>query len=359
MKIVSDNLYYGLSFFKNIISSSPYVPILRNVKLSSDGTDVLHMFGKNNETGSISVPAVCSEPFEFIVPYNTLFELVSEIRKSADTIEIIINKDKTSIQVKYNKSSVSVRLEDETGFPLEVFPSGNHYNMDTSNLLKLLTLEAFATGDRYILTTVHLEHTQDVLISEATNAIIGGYRTIEMLGDNPFDIVVPANFARILTKQRIQEKSLLLHIDNNMIFVSGDGWYVGSQLHDGQYMNMLNVYKNSGKNHLKIDKNKLLEKLRILRIISTDDMIYLDINSRGITLSANSLIGEVDETIEVEELDDVVPVVIALSYKHLEKVLHSLQEDVFVLQTGTSFEPLLVGENDSLYFQIPMHHNKK
>jgi len=358
VKIVSDNLYVGLSFLRNIISPTPFVPILRNIKMVSYGTDELTLFGKNNEFGVIRIPAVVDEPFEAIVPYHTLLDLVAELRKSSDTLELTFNRNKTRLNVLYDSGSVSIALEDTTGFPLETEPDGYKYVLPKEDLLSVFGVEGFATGDKYILTMVHLENKQGALIAEATNAHSGGYTYVDM-GGKPFDVVFPGNFARIISKHRIQEDTLTLQISTNMLFVSGETWYVGAQLHDAKYMNMMNLYKNSGHNHLTINKSLLLDKLRILRILSVDDMIYLDITANGVSLSVNSSKGDADEDLGVNDLQDVVPVSVGLSYRGLTQIVSLIDADEIILQVGTNMEPLLIGNDKSLYFIIPMRHNKK
>lgn len=353
MKVVTENLHNGLSFLRNVVSASPFVPVLRNVHISTDSVNnTMTLFGKDTELGSITIPAVSDENVSFIAPLHTLLSLISEVKKSHDVVELRLGKYLTLI---YGDNKSRINLEDVDTYPEIIVPQGKSFSIGIDELADLFSMGEYAVGDTYVLTTLHLQGEDDTLIAEATNTVSGGYKSKDVVCHN-FDIAIPSSLTRIVSKLRTKEV-ITLWIHGDKFFVSGNGWYLGTSLYNGVYVNLSGVYTNSNSTQLIVDKSSLKSALGILRVFLDEDVVYLEITQTELVLSVQSDIGEAEETVAVS--GSLVPMSLAVSYTYLEKVISSVSGDAITFQIGSPREPILVPDTDSLYFIIPKSSRKK
>lgn len=354
--INSDELYFALSFLKDIVPSNPHQPVHRNVVFEPWQEDILKIHGMDiDKSGYFAIAAELDfDRRKFMLPLDKIHPLISELRRTDDTLKLeLTSTGKTVRIVSEDGTSVSFRLEDVEEFPEPTqYTVKKQFEVEPGGFVKGLSMATLAQSDKLILTAVHIEGDGNQIIFEATNMSSGGYRSLSHQGVK-FDVAIPATIEKPLKKMVKGASDVWnVFVTDRGLLVEDDHWQVVFRLMESRYPDLSRVYRNACINKIQVDKETLGRELRIMQAVMDTNRMEVEIETGKIIMRVDGELGETERTVEV--VGDTENNRIHMNIVELQKVIQLIEGEDFELQVGTNREPVIFKDEDRIYFIIPM-----
>lgn len=356
IKIDADEFHFALSYMKSIIPDDSHMDIWRYVKVSTkDGKLTLRGMSSGKQ-GIITVPCIESEDnYTFVALLSKLHQLVSEYNKADDVINLDItieDNEVSTVRMSNSFSNVKIDIALVESYPEIRFPDKGIGTVVPSEFTKLLSLANYADKQFTMFHNIHLFTRDDVLFVEATDTHCGGKGEVELSTSLNLDVAVLPDLSYILNKMKKIALSdevwtVFLPDDINMLFVSGEYWTVGVGIHNGEYHDITNIYRNSNYNLFEIDKKSVKQAIGSIAPVIDNDKITIKIKNRKVTFECRLGKSEIDGEFDQKDNEIIV------SLWNLRKIVDSVQSDNVVFQIGKNIEPLIISDNDMVYYTIP------
>jgi DNA polymerase III sliding clamp (beta) subunit (PCNA family) len=354
IKVNVDELFFALSFLRDIAPAKAHNPeqecvlfVPTDVGLEIRARDV-------NKYGVVVVDAETDKDSrEFMLPLVNIHKLVAALRRDDDEIGFELTASGKSLNVhSEDGSKVQFRLRDAGDFPgapdLAIKKS---VVVDPEEFVAALGVATFAQHESIVLQSLHLTSHGDCLTVEATNAISGGYKSLNTAGD-VFDIAVPATVEKPLKKMLTSSTGTwTVGLGKRQLIISDAHWLVAFQILGDKYFDLSSLYKNSEANVIRVNKEELLSHVKVLSSILVDPNIRFTIEPDSIIMSATSELGEAERTMPV--VGSLTKGIMILNLVQLQKILQLIKGDEFELCIGNRREPILISYGSEAYFTMP------
>lgn len=365
MKIsfVREKLVDALNIVLRMVSTQVTLPILANIKLSSDkgrlkisATDLeigieTWIGAKIIKSGSITVPA------------KLFFEYLSSIDEEKIDLETKDNK----IYITGKNINTQIKGLSASDFPLipqikEIIAS---LKIDSQKLARAITNCSFACAQdetRPVLTGILFKTTKDRHVFTATDS----YRLCEMSFKNnqrtvkEIQTIIPKRtmneLARIIGERR---ENVKIEIGENQIVFSLGQIYFISRLIEGSFPEYEQIIPQKFTTNLVVNKEALINKLKTASLFSRDSAnnitmeIFKEIKKLKIS-SYSQQLGENKSELEILNLDGKNSK-FSVNAGYLMDVLNVIKNDKILLKILNKESPIFVSSGEkSNYFCIIM-----
>lgn len=357
MKLNSNELYSSLSFLRDIIPQSSHMPTFAYVHLSKTTTGVLFRGMDTGKYAEIEIEAVEFEDNfpDTLVPMTKFYDFIGDAKKVSEHIKFVSGQKSLEV-ILDDSSTAKIPVIDAKEFPDK--PStktGVEFNIESEDML-LATHLAKLTGSQYIVTqSIHLFTTDGKLYSEATNGFSGGRVVVQDNMSVTFDVILMADFARIIVKSaKMFTGTWDVTITKNHFTVRvADKAQVSYAIGAEKYPQTDNLYKNDAVSVVSLNTQDLTTNLNMIKTLSdTTNTVVFTIKNKVLTVCTDgSSDGSRSYEIPVGSVEDNV---VKVDVLELRKVLSMVDGDTVHFQIGKK-QPILIFDDDvkKQFFVVP------
>lgn len=356
-----DRLTRALSLVSRIVSTRNQLPILGNILLSAEEGN-LFLTTTNLETAiTTKITAVCQKNGKITVPAKQINEIISLIKE--EKVELFIDKNNLIIKGKKTKNSLNTAPASEFP-PIEKNNDKPTIILKEKEFAKAINQAAIATSQdesRPILGGVRIVKKEKKLEIAATD----GYRLTvkEILAEKAeieksyiFPIKTLLEVIRISQEEESKEIRIVIRKDQNQAVFLFDQTEVVTRLVDGEFPNFQKIIPSSFTTRTVIDKEELLNAVKISAVFAREsaNIIKLNIEGKTLTISANApSVGENSNTLEVETEGENIEV--AFNYRFLLDFLMTIDSERIIFETNGALNPgVFKSEKDNNFLHIIM-----
>ncbi len=325
-------------------------PILECIKLRAEN-DGLTLTAYDGEISiEKKILAEVMEEGELCVNGKTFADFVNKI----SAFEVIIASNEKGILIRYADSESYMQA-----LPSEDFPRlGNrstegkeYFEIRESELKNLISKTVFccATDEsRPILKGCLLEAKEGKLFATALDGFRMACSYVDAEGDTEMKLVCPARTLVEISRMLDGDEVLQIYADKNLLSVAVQDTIITSRLYAGEFVKKENIFPVSFTTVVKVKRAELIESVERASVLIRGDknnLILFDIKFGKITITANSDMGKVEESVladlEGKELK------IAMNGKYLLDALKALSEENVVMSFNTSISPFTLENEES------------
>lgn len=278
-------------------------------------------------------------------------------------MDVVISEDEKGVKIGYGDNKTNMQVLPAEKFPYFGCEQGEEYlELTKSDFKNLILKTAFccATDDaRPILKGCLLEGAEGVLNVTALDGFRMAVSSCETSSTGKIKIVCPARtlteIARMITPT---DEKIQLYINKNMLSLQMEDTVIKSRLYTGEFVRRENIYPVEFDTVLKVKREELIdcvERASVLIRGDKNNLIVFDIKNSGLTITANSEIGNFAETLSSETVGKELK--IAMNGKYLMEAVKALEEEKVVLSFNNPVSPFTVeNEEDktSSYLVLPV-----
>ena len=319
------------------------MPVLECIKLNAKN-DCLTLTAYDGEISiEKKIKAEIMEEGEICVNGKMFADFVGKIAG----FEVVVVCKENTVAIRYADSESHMQglsAEDFPRFGGNMSENKNYFECKESDLKELISKIVFcaATDDsRPILKGCLLETKENRLTAMALDGFRMACSSCEIQGaSGNFKIVCPARTLTEISRMMSGENDLKIYTEKNMLSVQIDDTVVTSKLYLGEFVKKENVFPLGFATKVTVNKAELcnsVERAAVLIRGDKNNLIVFDIKSGKIGLSANSEMGQIDESLEAEL--DGAELKIAMNAKYLLDALKALDEEKVVLSFNTNVMP--------------------
>ena len=364
----------GIAAVQRVVSSRGPLPILSNLLLATDGSD-LKITATDLDVGiEATVPARVRVEGAVTLAARQLAEIVNKLPNSE--IELSVGDDGAQATVLCERSRFVL-----PSLPADEFPKlpvsgdeGATITLPAQELARGIRQTAFAASkdDKSVISGLLLRLADSRLEVVATDGYRLAWWRWEGAGAGNLEVIVPARamneLARLLgtTSNRGESEDAdggkamtgtvtVGKAGNQILFSVGDRFLV-SRIIDGSFPNFAQIIPPSFKHEVRCDRLILLSAVERAGIMASEregKAIRLGFSSGDLRLWAKaSELGEVDEHLPVEFDGELLE--IAFNSRYLEEALKALDTDTVVFRLNGSMLAALISGDDLLYSSLLM-----
>ena len=369
LKIGSQDLARALGRSQGIVERKSTMPILSHVLLEARKGNELQLSATDLDL-SVSSTHTCELAREgaVAVPAKYLYEIVRALPEQTVTLKRASNN---YLEVKSGPSEFRI-----VGLPAEDFPALprfeklNFVDVDPKSLLDQIERTFFAASNdetRYNLNGVFFEPQGAVLRLVATDGHRLTVSERPLAGDFALKkgVILPKKglqeLRKLLTEaaESGQEKpsSQLGFAENSAVF-KRPGVILVMRLIEGLFPDYQQVIPKPGEKIIKIGRQRFLETLRRVSLLSSDKShaVKLELSAGTLrVLSQNPDLGDAREDVPVEYAGE--PLKIGFNSRYLTDVVAALKADDVQLELADDLSPVVLkgaGEADAGYTAVVM-----
>lgn len=263
-----------LQLLQGIVERKNTIPILANVLLEADGTDV-KLLATDLEVGLRSqCTASVTKPGALTVPAKKLYEIV----KALPDTDVRIQQDKAGVKVAAERFDSRMSTLPREDFPALPESGGISLTLPGKSFRQMVTRTHFAiTGEdtRYFLNGAQFVLKSDSMTLVATD----GHRLALVTIPREAGSKEPAETKVILPKKTLMELSkLLTEEDTDIIFERGEnhlffrvgGRVLISRVIDGQFPAYERVIPKGNDKRIDFDRDRLTSAVRRVALLSNE-----------------------------------------------------------------------------------------
>ena len=369
LKIGSQDLARALGRSQGIVERKSTMPILSHVLLEARKGNELQISATDLDL-SVSSTHTCELAREgaVAVPAKYLYEIVRALPEQTVTLKRASNN---YLEVKSGPSEFRI-----VGLPAEDFPALprfeklNFVDVDPKSLLDQIERTFFAASNdetRYNLNGVFFEPQGAVLRLVATDGHRLTVSERPLAGDFALKkgVILPKKglqeLRKLLTEaaESGQEKpsSQLGFAENSAVF-KRPGVILVMRLIEGLFPDYQQVIPKPGEKIIKVGRQRFLETLRRVSLLSSDKShaVKLELSAGTLrVLSQNPDLGDAREDVPVEYAGE--PLKIGFNSRYLTDVVAALKADDVQLELADDLSPVVLkgaGEADAGYTAVVM-----
>ena len=360
----------SLSIVGRAVASSPHLPILSNILISSDGGQ-LRLAATDLTLGvSVWMDAQLDGPISLTLPAKTLTDIVNSLADSE--VQFTVN-GKPEAAIKSGTFKGVVRGIEASEFPaIPEHDVSSGIALDASLLKEMIQATAFAASmdeARPVLEGVQLSMDGNTLTMAATD----GFRLAvkkATLPDNVSSkqVIIPASSLketlRILSTTKPDQVRLFIPSKGAQVVLRAGQVQLVSQLIDGRFPDYQMIVPKSYKTRTILATADLLKASKQAGIIAREggNVIQLRMTPGEDQSGKVTVLAESGDTGESEaELPATVTgpeLTIAFNVKFLQEGLDAIRTKNVVIETTSHKTPAVIyptGEEEYLYILMPMH----
>jgi len=370
LKVLKEELTFGLSVVSRIATRNPNLPILEGVLLNAEKNS-LSLTTTDLEVGTKWwVLAKVEKPGKVVIPAR----VVSDLVKLISDRELQLESDKKSLLIKYQNGQNQIQGLEVNDFPLLPEAEGKtSVWVDSFKFcqgLKQILYCVASSESRPEISGVYLQFEAKRIIMVATDSFRLAEKIVEPVEKVQGDIkkltfILPVKTAQqVIAVFETMGKSIKIYLSpDQMVFESDvDGAshpqvQIVSRLIEGTYPDYQGVIPKSFKTNVKLSRSQLLNKIKAANLFSDqvrevqlairpkEKKVYIESRSTKIGKSKASI----SATIKGEDLD------ISFNSKYLIDVLSNLSNEEIELKLNDGDKAgLLKPAGDTFYRYVLM-----
>jgi DNA polymerase-3 subunit beta len=364
LTIAKEQLIAGLQAVQNVVSTRTTLPILSNVLLRGEGTQLELTATDLDVTVSCSVVAEVKKGGASTVPVKKLFGIVRELNGTEVDLEVD-EKHTCSLRAAASFYRINGLSADEFP-PLPKFKEDKKVLLLQETLGGMLKKTAFAISSdesRYVLNGIFFSLKDHKLTMVATDgrrlALVD--EELDLPEKSQGEFIVPAKAVNELTRL-LQPKGdvEVKYTENQAAFTlkdeKGASTLVITKLIEGNYPNYRQVIPAESKERVPLVREEFLHALRRAEIMTTDkaNSVKLTFTKNNLAITANAPeIGEARESIAVNYKGNDLAV--AFNPRYLIEPLTALAQDEVFMELTDELSPGVLKINGPfLYVVMPM-----
>ena len=358
-KVAKAALMNGLQIVQNVVGVRSTLPILSNVLLVADKSDLALATTDLDVTIRCRVEAEVQKPGATTLPARRFASIVRELPEAAIEVE---TDEKDVATLECNSSFFRIHGLSEDEFPPIPKPEGKcSYHIDQGVFREMLKKTSYAaSGDetRHVLNGVLLSFKGGKLTMVATDgrrlALIE--HEIEFPKESEIDVILPTKSVTELMHVLGDEGELKIHRKDSQIMFEFGTIFVASKLIEGTYPNYRQVIPSQCEERITVERETLHTALRRVSLVTSDRS-----NAMKMVFSKNKLVitmttpdvGEARETIPIKYSGKEITV--AFNPDFMMDPLKNLSNDeVFVEITDELSPGVIKCDMPFLYVLMPM-----
>ena len=305
-KIEKSVFLNGLQAVQNVVGSNSTLPILSNVLLRANKTELLLTTTDLDVTVSCNLEADVEQPGSTTLPVRRLFSIIREL-SGADVALEVNDKDVATIKSGSSKFTLNGISEDEFP-PTPKVESKFSYNMQQNLFKEMLSMVQYAASTdetRQSLNGVFLKFNAEKFAMVATDgrrlALIE--QEVELPSDTDVKMILPTKAVNELHHTLGDDEEVKINSTDKQIFFEFGNVSVSSKLIDGTYPNYEQVMPDNNDTRITIERESLLFALKRASLLSVDSSSAVKLtfaDNRITVLMSNPEVGEARETIPIK-----------------------------------------------------------
>jgi DNA polymerase III subunit beta len=369
--VSQQQLAHGLGIVSRAVAARSTLPVLNNVLLATD-EGRLRLSATNLEVGiTCWIGGQIIEDGSITVPARTLTDLVSTL--PGDTVQLELNSQTQSLNVKCGSSSTDIKGLDAQEFPPMPVPDLDHaVELNVADFREMIQQVAFcASSDdaRPALQGVSVTLTGNEITLAATDGFRISVRKSAL--SNP----VSSNISAIIPARALNELSRIAGDGNaiiKMVIPQGRGQVIfhlpdvelASQLIDANFPDFKLIIPQSSKTRTIVSTTALLKACRQAEVIARDSNNVIRLNIENNENEPGRV--EVQATSEETGASEIIldanvdgpGLPIAFNVRFLREVLDVIKTPNAVIETTSNNSPGVirpVNDDNFLHVIMPMH----
>ena len=343
-------------------ASKTVIPVLECIKISAYN-DTLTMVAYDGELSiEKKIKAEVFEEGDVCVNGKFLSDFIGKISSFTVTLE----SDEKGIVIKYGDNATKMQALPASEFPFVGKDKGEDYieikEKDLKNLINKTVFCCATDESRPILKGCLLENKEGKLEATALDGFRMAVYECESTGGADMKIVCPARTLNEIARMiEGEDKVLKLYIAKNTLSVEVENTTLTSRLYLGEFVNKNNIFPPAFATVLTIDRAALMDSMERASVVIRGDknnLVIFDITNNGMRLSANSDIGNVDETLRAYL--DGKELKIAMNGKYMLDALKALDDDTVKISFNSPVAPFIVENTETkkgTYLILPVRTN--
>ena len=357
--VTKEKLLEGLQQVQNVVSTRTTLPILSNVLLQADGSEV-HLTTTDLDVGVRgSCEAQVDKEGATTLPARRLFNIVRELPSS----EIQFDVDgKNAASIRSGQSFFKILgLPEEEFPPLPKFEDAKVVTIRQKDLRDGLRKTSYAISTdetRYVLNGILFSFKDNKLTLVATDGRRLAMVEIELEfpRSHEADIIIPTKAVTELQRLLTDDGDAKVSMGNGQIAFDLNRTLLVSKLIEGNYPNYRQVIPAEAKERVKLERETFLNSLRRVSLLASDksNSIKLNFSKNNIDITANTPeVGEAKESLPVQYKGRDFSM--AFNPEFLMAPLRALTEDEVFLDLIDEMSPgVLKIQTPFLYVLMPM-----
>ena len=378
MKVVCEQqeLNRGLSAVSHAISSRSTLPILANIKFSSD-QGRLKLSATNLEIGiNYWIDAKIVEEGTTTVPAKLISDFVNSL--PASSVEMTLPEDSHTMSVKSLRSSANIKGIDAAEFPQIPSNEGGEppVLLDAVLLKEMIAEVAFAAADddsRPVLTGVLVQVSDEKITFAAADAFRLAVRVADLPGDDHprGDMLIPARtlteLARILPGEGPVE--MIVTPNRSQVLFHTANLDLVSRLIEGAFPNFRAIVPKEVSTRVVVETKELAAAVKSASFFARDSSNTVRMKVNIATNSQETDVFIIEAT--SEDLGDNVSTVnatvdgpelqVTCNVKYLTEALSAIESSEVAVELLSQTKPIVlkpVDQKEQTYVVMPMHINK-
>lgn len=345
-KIIRSKFLDGLKAVQNIVAAKGSLPILQNVLLEGDGSEL-----KMTTTDlDISIRSVVEceviESGGTTLPVKLLFNSISKAAEGEIEIDVD-EKERATIKAGSAKFKIA-------GMPAKEFPQlptdeeSYAYNIEQATLREMVRKVAYAASQddtRRSLKGVLMSFKNSKMTMVATDgrrlALVE--HEIEFPQDLEKDVVLPIKAVQELQRSLTGEEATKIKIQKSQISFMIGSTMIYTKLMDEVYPNYKQVIPEETKEKIQVDRQLLLDALERASVMTMDEAhsTKLIFSEGKLTVtSAASDIGEARDEVAIKYAGETIEIIFNPSY--VMDCLKAIDDDEIYINLNSGHSPAVI-----------------
>jgi DNA polymerase-3 subunit beta len=357
--VSKEKLLEGLQTVQNVVSTRTTLPILSNVLLQAEGSE-LKLTTTDLDVGVRgSVEAGVDKPGSTTLPARRLFTIVRELPSSEITFEI---DSKNVATIRSGPSFFKILgLPEEEFPPLPKFENAKAFTIRQKDLKDGLKKTAYAISTdetRYVLNGILFTFKDNKLTLVATDGRRLALVDIELEfpRSHEVDVIVPSKAVTELSRLLKDDGDVKLTVGENQISFEINGTLLVSKLIEGNYPNYRQVIPAETKERITLERELFLNTVHRVSLLASEksNSVKLVFSKNNIDIMANTPdVGEAKESMAVQYKGKEFS--IAFNPEFLMAPLRNLSNDEVFLDLTDEMSPGVIKiQTPFLYVLMPM-----
>jgi DNA polymerase-3 subunit beta len=357
--VSKEKLLEGLQTVQNVVSTRTTLPILSNVLLQAEGSE-LKLTTTDLDVGVRgSVEASVDKPGSTTLPARRLFTIVRELPSSEITFEI---DSKNVATIRSGPSFFKILgLPEEEFPPLPKFENAKAFTIRQKDLKDGLKKTAYAISTdetRYVLNGILFTFKDNKLTLVATDGRRLALVDIELEfpRSHEVDVIVPSKAVTELGRLLKDDGDVKLTVGENQISFEINGTLLVSKLIEGNYPNYRQVIPAETKERITLERELFLNTVHRVSLLASEksNSVKLVFSKNNIDIMANTPdVGEAKESMAVQYKGKEFS--IAFNPEFLMAPLRNLSNDEVFLDLTDEMSPGVIKiQTPFLYVLMPM-----
>ncbi|MEG0836962.1 MAG: DNA polymerase III subunit beta [Akkermansia sp.] len=349
----------GLSQVVSVVSTRTTLPILSNVMMQTEGTQLRFTATDLDVCITGIVPATIIREGSVTLPAKRLLSIIRELPDEEVQVDVNTNNQAT---VECCRSQFKLNgLSSEEFPPLPSFDQATEFTVDQEILREGIRRTEYAISTdttRYVLNGISLSFKEGKLILVATDGrrLAMVENTVEFPETQQMDAILPTKAVTELRRILSDVGTVRIRFTHNQAaFEIGDSLLI-TKLIDGNYPNYRQVIPADYKERIDIPCDELLDTVRRVSLLSLDKSSNVKLTFSTDQLEVNSLaegVGEAHEIIAVDYKGRQLS--ISFNPEFLMAPLRTMQSGTISLYLIDEMSPgVLRADGAFLYVLMPM-----